>query len=82
MKTFTSGLKARSSALRDTRAPRRSLPAGSSRVIVKSPHSDSSPFLSALTRCLQSIARFICVERNGAMVCCIPGAPIVRLPSR
>ncbi|MHC8332668.1 hypothetical protein [Pseudomonas sp. LB3P25] len=27
-----------------------------------------------------SIPRLLCVERNGALVCCIPGAPIVRLP--
>jgi len=28
-----------------------------------------------------SIPRLLCVERKGALVCCIPGAPIVRLPS-
>jgi hypothetical protein len=28
----------------------------------------------------QSFSRLLCVERNGALVCCIPGAPIVRLP--
>ncbi|MBK5540701.1 hypothetical protein JFV28_14875 [Pseudomonas sp. TH05] len=22
----------------------------------------------------------LCIEHNGALVCCIPGAPIVRLP--
>jgi hypothetical protein len=28
-----------------------------------------------------SFFRLLCVERNGALVCCIPGAPIVRLPA-
>jgi hypothetical protein len=28
----------------------------------------------------QSFFRWLCVERNGSLVCCIPGAPIVRLP--
>jgi len=23
---------------------------------------------------------FLCVERNGALLCCVPGAPVVRLP--
>jgi hypothetical protein len=27
-----------------------------------------------------SFFRLFCVERNGALFCCIPGAPIVRLP--
>jgi hypothetical protein len=27
-----------------------------------------------------SLSRLLCVERKGALVCCIPGAPIVRLP--
>ncbi|MEB0045943.1 MULTISPECIES: hypothetical protein [unclassified Pseudomonas] len=27
------------------------------------------------------VTRLLCVERNGALVCCIPGAPIVRLPA-
>lgn len=26
------------------------------------------------------LTRLLCVERNGALVCFIPGAPIVRLP--
>ncbi|WP_164979427.1 hypothetical protein [Pseudomonas sp. DTU12.3] len=29
---------------------------------------------------LHFFVRLLCVERNGALVCCIPGAPIVRLP--
>ncbi|AZD29179.1 hypothetical protein C4K23_2430 [Pseudomonas chlororaphis] len=28
----------------------------------------------------QSLVRLLCVERKGARVCCMPGAPIVRLP--
>ncbi|KAA5845484.1 hypothetical protein F2A37_12240 [Pseudomonas chlororaphis] len=28
----------------------------------------------------QSLVRLLCVERKGALVCCMPGAPIVRLP--
>jgi hypothetical protein len=28
-----------------------------------------------------SISHLLCVERKGALVCCIPGAPIVRLPT-
>jgi hypothetical protein len=28
-----------------------------------------------------SVSRLLCVERKGALVCCIPGAPIVRLPA-
>ncbi|AKA25065.1 hypothetical protein [Pseudomonas chlororaphis] len=28
----------------------------------------------------QSLVRLLCVERRGALVCCMPGAPIVRLP--
>lgn len=28
-----------------------------------------------------SLSGFLCVERKGALVCCIPGAPIVRLPT-
>ncbi|WP_186828383.1 hypothetical protein [Pseudomonas chlororaphis] len=27
-----------------------------------------------------SLVRLLCVERKGALVCCMPGAPIVRLP--
>lgn len=29
----------------------------------------------------QFLPRLLCVERKGALVCCMPGAPIVRLPS-
>ncbi|AZC62969.1 MULTISPECIES: hypothetical protein [Pseudomonas] len=29
---------------------------------------------------VQSLVRLLCVERKGALVCCMPGAPIVRLP--
>jgi hypothetical protein len=29
-----------------------------------------------------SLSRLLCVERKGALVCCIPGAPIVRLPAQ
>lgn len=37
---------------------------------------------SALLRAsFLSLSRFLCVERRGALVCCIPGAPIVRLPT-
>ncbi|MGE1155130.1 hypothetical protein F0170_22125 [Pseudomonas sp. MAFF 730085] len=28
-----------------------------------------------------SFLNVLCVENQGALVCCIPGAPIVRLPS-
>ncbi|WP_448650830.1 hypothetical protein ACSHWC_23595 [Pseudomonas fluorescens] len=28
-----------------------------------------------------SFLNVLCVENKGALVCCIPGAPIVRLPS-
>ncbi len=28
-----------------------------------------------------SFLNVLCVESKGALVCCIPGAPIVRLPS-
>jgi hypothetical protein len=28
-----------------------------------------------------SLSSFLCIERKGALVCCIPGAPIVRLPT-
>jgi len=28
-----------------------------------------------------SFSRLLCIERKGALVCCIPGAPIVRLPA-
>lgn len=31
--------------------------------------------------CFPSLSGFLCVERKGALVCCIPGAPIVRLPT-
>lgn len=29
-----------------------------------------------------SLSRLLCVERKGALVCCIAGAPIVRLPTQ
>ncbi|PXX71990.1 hypothetical protein SAMN05660489_02584 [Pseudomonas sp. LAMO17WK12:I10] len=29
---------------------------------------------------VQSLVRLLCVERKGALVCRMPGAPIVRLP--
>ncbi|WP_246882143.1 hypothetical protein [Pseudomonas chlororaphis] len=32
------------------------------------------------TPVFQSLVRLLCVERKGALVCCMPGAPIVRLP--
>ncbi len=28
-----------------------------------------------------SFLNVLCVENQGALVCCIPGAPVVRLPS-
>ncbi|CAM3146075.1 MULTISPECIES: hypothetical protein [Pseudomonas] len=28
-----------------------------------------------------SFLNVLCVENNGALVCCIPGAPVVQLPS-
>ncbi|SDU91749.1 hypothetical protein [Pseudomonas mucidolens] len=28
-----------------------------------------------------SLLNVLCVENQGALVCCIPGAPIVRLPA-
>ncbi|VVO24907.1 hypothetical protein PS691_04479 [Pseudomonas fluorescens] len=31
---------------------------------------------------LLSLSRLLCVERNSALVCCIAGAPIVRLPAQ
>ncbi|PMV33384.1 hypothetical protein C1Y27_11190 [Pseudomonas sp. GW704-F2] len=31
--------------------------------------------------CYFSFLNVLCVENQGALVCCIPGAPLVRLPS-
>ena len=38
--------------------------------------SRSAFHLSHLLRLFESL----CIQRNGAVVCCMPGAPIVRLP--
>ncbi|MGE7957329.1 hypothetical protein ACQKQA_12190 [Pseudomonas sp. NPDC089530] len=48
------------------------------RALMRSPAlSRQTPWLAPV---LQSLVRLLCVERRGALVCCVPGAPIVRLP--
>ncbi|NWA02144.1 hypothetical protein [Pseudomonas gingeri] len=51
------------------------------RVSPASPHPQRDLPRARIPVLILSIFKLLCVERKGAVVCCIGGAPIVRLPT-
>ncbi len=79
MKTFTHGPKACRPVFRPARSLSHLHPKASG-LDSQSPLRTEPSFLRALRHACNALARALCIERNGMLMCALPGAPIVRLP--